>query len=121
MLVCMTVPCCDFTDVRYPGGVEGGGYIARGATGRWCAVMYAGPGSVAKTKIQPAINTISIREDGLAFKSIPSLTTQGGSTAKKADQMYSGDNLIGISICHKSHLSPVFSNEHALELASMRR
>lgn len=82
---------------------------------------FARPGSVAKTKIQPAINTISIREDGLAFKSIPSLTTQGGSTAKKADQMYSGDSLIGISICHKSHLSPVFSNEHALELASMRR
>ena len=48
MLVRMTVPCCDFTDVRYPGGVEGGGYIARGATGRWCIVMFAGPEQVAK-------------------------------------------------------------------------
>ena len=47
MLVRMTVPCCDFTEVAYRGGVEGGGYIARGATGRRCVVMYAGPEQVA--------------------------------------------------------------------------
>ena len=82
---------------------------------------FARSGSVAKVKIQPAINTISIREDGLAFKTVPSLTTQGGSTAKKADQTYSGDNLIGISICHKSCLQPVFSNDEAKAFASMRR
>lgn len=75
----------------------------------------------AKTKIHPAINTVSIREDGLSFKSIPSLTTQGGSTAKKADTQYTGSSMIGVSIVHKSHLSPVFSNEHAIDLASMRR
>lgn len=82
---------------------------------------FARPGSVAKTKIHPAINTVSIREDGLSFKSIPSLTTQGGSTAKKADTQYTGSSMIGVSIVHKSHLSPVFSNEHAIDLASMRR
>jgi hypothetical protein len=48
MLIKMTVPCCDFTDTRYPDGVEGGGYLARGATGRWCVVMYAGPEQVAR-------------------------------------------------------------------------
>lgn len=48
MLVRMTVPCCDFTDERFPGGAEGGGYIARGATGRWCIVMYAGPEQVRR-------------------------------------------------------------------------
>jgi hypothetical protein len=82
---------------------------------------FARPGSVAKTKIQPVINTISIREDGLSYKTIPSLSTTGGSTAKKAEQMYSGDRLIGISICHKSCLQPVFSNDEAKEFASMRR
>jgi hypothetical protein len=44
----MTVPCCDFTNEQFPCGVEGGGYIDRGATGRWCVVMYAGPQQVAK-------------------------------------------------------------------------
>jgi hypothetical protein len=44
----MTVPCCDFTDERFSGGVDGGGYLARGATGRWCVVMYAGPKEVER-------------------------------------------------------------------------
>lgn len=82
---------------------------------------FARTGSVAKTKIQPVINTNSIREDGLSYKSIPSLSTPGGSTAKKADQLYSGSSMLGISICHKSCLVPVFSNDEAKSLASMRR
>lgn len=82
---------------------------------------FARPGSVAKTKITPVINTTSIREDGLSFKSIPSLSTTGGSTAKKAGQVYSGDKLIGISTTHKSNLVPVFSNDYAKDISSMRR
>lgn len=46
MLVEMMVPECDFTDQKFPRPVKGGGYIARGATGRWCIVMYAGPKQV---------------------------------------------------------------------------
>lgn len=49
MLVRMNVPCCDFIDERFPGGVEGVGHIAHlGATGRWCVVMYAGPEQVRR-------------------------------------------------------------------------
>ena len=82
---------------------------------------FARAGSVAKTKIQPVINTVSIREDGLSYKSIPSLSTPGGSTAKKADTKYTGNNMLGVSLVHKSHLQPVFSNDQARDLASMRR
>lgn len=48
MFVRMIVPCCDFTEVAYRGGIVGAGVIARGATGRWCVVMYAGPEYIAE-------------------------------------------------------------------------
>lgn len=44
----MLVPSCDFTDTTFDAPVMGGGYLARGATGRWCVVMYAGPSQVKR-------------------------------------------------------------------------
>jgi hypothetical protein len=82
---------------------------------------FARPGSVAKKKIDPIINSTYIREDGLTFKSLPSINTSGGSTAKKAELKYTGDNLLGISIVHKSSLQPVFNHDQAKDLAHMRR
>lgn len=41
-------------------------------------------------------------------------------TAKPTMQ-YTGDNMKGISIMHKSCLQPIFSNEEAKAAASMRR
>jgi hypothetical protein len=82
---------------------------------------FARPGSVAKKKIDPVINSTYIREDGLAFKSLPSIRTTGDSTAKKAELKYTGENLLGISIVHKSSLQPVFNHDQAKDLASMRR
>jgi len=52
---------------------------------------------------------------------IPSRTTAGGSCARPADKVYTGENLIGISIIHKSCLQPIFSTESAKEVANMRR
>lgn len=51
----------------------------------------------------------------------PSLVTPGGSTAAKEIPVYTGDNMIGISIIHKSCLQPIFSQEAAVDAASMRR
>lgn len=51
----------------------------------------------------------------------PSLVTPGGSTAAKEIPVYTGDKMIGISIIHKSCLQPVFSQEAAIDAASMRR
>lgn len=82
---------------------------------------FARSGSLLKTKIQPTVNTTTNREDGLTFKTLPSLSTKGGSTVKKADQVYTGDSLLGISIVHKSGLQPRFSNDQATDLAHMRR
>ena len=52
---------------------------------------------------------------------IPSLVTPGGSTAAKEVMQYTGDKMVGISIIHKSCLQPVFSQEAAIDAASMRR
>lgn len=34
---------CDFSGKKYDEPVEGGAAVARGASGRWCEVMWAGP------------------------------------------------------------------------------
>lgn len=51
----------------------------------------------------------------------PSLVTPGGSTAAKETPVYTGTQMVGISIIHKSCLQPVFSKEAAIDVASMRR
>jgi hypothetical protein len=51
----------------------------------------------------------------------PSLVTPGGSTAIKEIPKYTGTEMIGISIIHKSCLQPIFSSESAKDVANMRR
>jgi hypothetical protein len=51
----------------------------------------------------------------------PSLVTPGGSCALKEAPKYTGTEMVGISIIHKSCLQPVFSKESAIDAATMRR
>jgi hypothetical protein len=44
-----------------------------------------------------------------------------GSTAPQPHKEYTGTNMIGISIIHKSCLQPIFSEEAAKDVANMRR
>lgn len=52
---------------------------------------------------------------------ISSRVTPGGNTAPKEVPEYTGSEMIGISIIHKSCLQPVFSEQSAKDAASMRR
>ena len=55
-------------------------------------------------------------------KHIPSLDTGvTGAVSSKASQFYTGENLVGISVVHKSCLQPVFSKQEAEDMAKMRR
>lgn len=47
------VTCCDLTDRKYDEPVEGAWALAQGATGRYCAVMFAGPEYLAENGINP--------------------------------------------------------------------
>lgn len=51
----------------------------------------------------------------------PSLVTPGGSASLKQSNVYSGSKLIGIGTLHKSNAIPVFTDEEAKSLSSMRR
>lgn len=44
-----------------------------------------------------------------------------GFAAKAAPKVYTGSNIVGIAVMHKSNLVPIFSNEAAIEVAQMRR
>ena len=67
------------------------------------------------TSIQPEMSTS--RETSRP----PSLVTPGGSTARKQIPKYTGTEMMGISIIHKSCLQPIFSKQAAVDAASMRR
>jgi hypothetical protein len=42
-------------------------------------------------------------------------------TFAKKPNVYTGDRLLGIATMHKSNSVPVFSQEDAIEIATMRR
>ena len=52
---------------------------------------------------------------------IPSLISTGGSTALKKSPVYTGNKLMGIGTMHKSNSVPIFSNDEAKDIATMRR
>jgi hypothetical protein len=57
---------------------------------------------------------------GRSTAHIPSLVTQGGSTAPVV-KVYTGTKVKGIATMHKSNAVPVFSDEEAVEISRMRR
>ena len=58
MIIYATVPACDITGQKFDPAVEGVAFIARGATGRYCEVLWGGPEELAKAKADNAVMTI---------------------------------------------------------------
>jgi hypothetical protein len=52
---------------------------------------------------------------------IPSLNTGEGIAASKPAQQYTGTKMKGIGTMHKSNSVPIFSDEEAVAIATMRR
>lgn len=52
---------------------------------------------------------------------IPSLVTPGGDCSVKQIPKYTGTEMIGISIIHKSCLQPIFNQQAAIDASNMRR
>ena len=62
--------------------------------------------------------------DGYSPRETPKIRSLGtitGSTSLKEKKEYTGTNMIGISIVHKSCLQPIFNEDEAKAVASMRR
>jgi hypothetical protein len=51
----------------------------------------------------------------------PSLNSGHHDTAAKPAKVYTGTKMLGIGTMHKSNSVPIFSNEEAVEIATMRR
>jgi len=58
---------------------------------------------------------------GRETRFIPSLDTGAGVGAKKAAPVYTGTKIIGIGTMHKSNAVPIFSDDEAKAISSMRR
>jgi hypothetical protein len=54
-------------------------------------------------------------------KHIPSLNTGDGIASKKEIPQYTGTKMIGIGTMHKSNAVPIFSDDEAKSISSMRR
>jgi len=52
---------------------------------------------------------------------IPSLPFTGGACPKKATPVYTGTMIKGIGTMHKSNAVPIFSDQEAIDIATMRR
>jgi hypothetical protein len=52
---------------------------------------------------------------------IPSLPFTGDPCYKKSNPVYTGDKIKGIGTMHKSNAIPIFSDQQAIEIATMRR
>ena len=76
----------------------------------------AAPRATKKTYTPP----VSIRRD--TGPRIPSLDTghTGAVTVRKPMQ-YTGDKIVGIGTMHKSNAVPIFSDQEAKDISSMRR
>ena len=72
----------------------------------------------ASFTVLPKIPNYSFRGQA---EHIPSVDTGLGVAAKKDTIMYTGSRLKGIAIMHKSNLVPIFSDEEAVDIATMRR
>lgn len=96
----------------------------RDAYAEWCAKYGIDPNGkrrrrekVSVVNSPVVVTTITPRET----THYPSLNTGGGSCAPAAKKVYTGDKIVGIAAMHKSNLVPIFNDDAAKDVASMRR
>ena len=70
---------------------------------------------------EPLVYNLTGATDRAGTAHIPSLGTGGGVAALAPAKMYTGSEMIGVTVLHKSCLQPVFNKQEAIDAASMRR
>jgi len=69
---------------------------------------------------EPLTYKLSAPPGRTTSNNIPSRVTAGGSTAP-VHKVYTGTKVIGIGTMHKSNAVPIFSDEEAIAISTMRR
>lgn len=90
----------------------------------WCAKYGIDP--TGKKRKREKVTTIGspVVVSGIMRRetpNYPSLDTFTGSTAPVERKVYTGDKIVGIAAMHKSNLVPIFNDDAAKDVASMRR
>ena len=71
-------------------------------------------------KAEPLVYKLTGVTDRAGTAHIPSRNTGGNATLAPA-KVYTGDQVLGVTVLHKSCLQPVFSKQDAIDAARMRR
>ena len=72
-------------------------------------------------KADPLVYTLTAPPGRSTSNHIASRNTGDGIAASKATQQYTGTKMLGIGVMHKSNSVPIFSDQEAIEIATMRR
>ena len=70
---------------------------------------------------EPLVYNLTGATDRAGTAHIPSLGTGGGVAVLAPAKVYTGTEVIGVTVLHKSCLQPVFNKQEAIDAASMRR
>ena len=76
--------------------------------------------SRVKTTVSKSVPSLRV-PPGRETPHYPSVETGGGNTARPADKFYTGTLIKGIGTMHKSNAVPIFSDQEAKDISSMRR
>lgn len=88
----------------------------------WQALLKKYDTKTIVPKDQPLSATYSLGKPACReTPKIPSLPFTGGACTKKENPVYTGSAIKGIGTMHKSNAIPIFSDEQAVEIATMRR
>ena len=72
-------------------------------------------------KAEPLCYKLTTPPGRVTSNNIPSRNTGDGIGASKPVQQYTGTKMLGIGVMHKSNSVPIFSDQEAVEIATMRR
>ena len=70
---------------------------------------------------EPLVYTLTSPPGRSTSNHIASRNTGDGIAASKVTQQYTGTKMLGIGVMHKSNSVPIFSDQEAIEIATMRR
>lgn len=95
---------------------------ARELEADWQALMKKYPAKKVKAKSGQLKDSyrLSIPADRDPRR-FPSLDTGRGFATKAAPKVYTGDKMVGIGTMHKSNMVPIFSDQEAKDISTMRR
>lgn len=94
---------------------------ARELEANWQALMNKYPTKKLPATAKKTFSTMPNLNYERSTRHIPSLDTGGGSTAPAPTKVYTGDKMMGIGTMHKSNMVPIFSDQEAKDISTMRR